>query len=575
MENVPATTSTVQAMPMAASAPTTPLGIMQNNVSSQPILKQVMFLVAIAASIALGGYVFMWSQTPNYQVLFPDMQAKESSEVIAILQQSNINYKLDPVSGVLLVPSSEVQGLRMRLAAEGYPRSSGQGMAMLNEEQGFGTSQFIERARYQRALEEELARSISQLQNVRSARVHLATPKQSVFVRDRKPPTASVVVNLYSGRNLQDDQVAAISHMVASSVPNMNSDNVSIVDQRGRLLTRKNADDSVGMSDSQFKYSQKLERLYIERIEDILTPIVGMGGVRAQVVAEIDFTVTEQTHESYNPDMAALRSEQVQEEQRVGVSGSLGVPGALTNQPPGGGIAPEVVEPQVDADGNPIARTEQPGSSSKRSTRNFELDRTISHTRVAPGSVRKLSVAVLVDERRSVDAEGNVISTALSEAEMTRINALIKDAIGFSSARGDTLNVVNAPFVAPPEAEPLPELPIWQQPWVFDVAKQVLGGLLVLYLVFGVIRPAFRDLNKVPASEDPNSPEAAALAKAGGQSGDGESGSEGGLQSADDIAKLTTGNEGLEKELDNVRALVQQDPALVAQVVKNWTQEDS
>jgi flagellar M-ring protein FliF len=562
-------------MPMAASAPTTPLGIMQNNVSSQPILKQVMFLVAIAASIALGGYVFMWSQTPNYQVLFPDMQAKESSEVIAILQQSNINYKLDPVSGVLLVPSSEVQGLRMRLAAEGYPRSSGQGMAMLNEEQGFGTSQFIERARYQRALEEELARSISQLQNVRSARVHLATPKQSVFVRDRKPPTASVVVNLYSGRNLQDDQVAAISHMVASSVPNMNSDNVSIVDQRGRLLTRKNADDSVGMSDSQFKYSQKLERLYIERIEDILTPIVGMGGVRAQVVAEIDFTVTEQTHESYNPDMAALRSEQVQEEQRVGVSGSLGVPGALTNQPPGGGIAPEVVEPQVDADGNPIARTEQPGSSSKRSTRNFELDRTISHTRVAPGSVRKLSVAVLVDERRSVDAEGNVISTALSEAEMTRINALIKDAIGFSSARGDTLNVVNAPFVAPPEAEPLPELPIWQQPWVFDVAKQVLGGLLVLYLVFGVIRPAFRDLNKVPASEDPNSPEAAALAKAGGQSGDGESGAEGGLQSADDIAKLTTGNEGLEKELDNVRALVQQDPALVAQVVKNWTQEDS
>jgi flagellar M-ring protein FliF len=575
MENVPATTSTVQAMPMAASAPTTPLGIMQNNVSSQPILKQVMFLVAIAASIALGGYVFMWSQTPNYQVLFPDMQAKESSEVIAILQQSNINYKLDPVSGVLLVPSSEVQGLRMRLAAEGYPRSSGQGMAMLNEEQGFGTSQFIERARYQRALEEELARSISQLQNVRSARVHLATPKQSVFVRDRKPPTASVVVNLYSGRNLQDDQVAAISHMVASSVPNMNSDNVSIVDQRGRLLTRKNADDSVGMSDSQFKYSQKLERLYIERIEDILTPIVGMGGVRAQVVAEIDFTVTEQTHESYNPDMAALRSEQVQEEQRVGVSGSLGVPGALTNQPPGGGIAPEVVEPQVDADGNPIARTEQPGSSSKRSTRNFELDRTISHTRVAPGSVRKLSVAVLVDERRSVDAEGNVISTALSEAEMTRINALIKDAIGFSSARGDTLNVVNAPFVAPPEAEPLPELPIWQQPWVFDVAKQVLGGLLVLYLVFGVIRPAFRDLNKVPASEDPNSPEASALAKSGGQSGDGESGSEGGLQSADDIAKLTTGNEGLEKELDNVRALVQQDPALVAQVVKNWTQEDS
>lgn len=571
MENVPATTTPVQAMPMAAS-PTTPLGVMQSNVSRQPIMKQLAFLFAIAASIALGGYVFMWSQTPNYQVLFPDMQAKESSEVIAILQQSNIDYRLEPATGVLLVPASQVQGLRLRLASEGYPRSSGQGMAMLNNEQGFGTSQFIERARYQKALEEELARSISQLQNVRSARVHLATPKQSVFVRDRKPSTASVVVNLYAGRNLEQGQVAAISHMVASSVPNMNSEHVSIVDQRGRLLTRKNADSSVAMSDSQFQYSQKLERLYINRIEDILTPIVGMGGVRAQVVADIDFTMTEQTHESYNPDMAALRSEQVQEEQRVGVSGPLGVPGALTNQPPGGGVAPEVVEqPAVGEDGQVVTRTEQPGSSSKRSTRNFELDRTISHTRVAPGSVRKLSVAVLVDERRSVDAEGNVVSTPLSEAEMTRINALIKDAIGFNTARGDTLNVVNAPFVAPPEAEPLPEAPIWQQAWVLDLAKQGLGALLVLYLVFGVIRPAFKDLNKVPSNNDPNSPEATAALAEGAEAA---AGAEGGVQSDDEIAKLTTGNEGLEGELDNVRALVQQDPALVAQVVKNWTQDE-
>ncbi len=571
MENVPATSNPIQAMPVGA-APSTPLGVMQSNVSRQPIMKQLMFLVAIAASIAIGGYVLMWSQTPNYQVLFPDMQAKESSEVIAILQQSNIDYKLEPATGVLLVPASKVQGLRLRLASEGYPRSSGQGMAMLNNEQGFGTSQFIERARYQRALEEELARSISQLQNVRSARVHLATPKQSVFVRDRKSPTASVVVNLYAGRNLEQGQVAAITHMVASSVANMNSDNVNIVDQRGRLLTRQSADKGVAMSDSQFQYSQKLEHLYIQRIESILTPMVGMGGVRAQVVADVDFTVTEQTHESYNPDMAALRSEQVQEDQRVGVSGPLGVPGALSNQPPGGGVAPEVVETNVTEDGQTTTRREQPGSSSKRSTRNFELDRTISHTRVAPGSVRKLSVAVLVDERRSVDEEGNVVSTPLSEAEMTRINALIKDAIGFNSARGDTLNVVNAPFVAPPEAEPLPEQPIWQQAWVWDVAKQVLGGLLVLFLVFGVIRPAFKDLNKVSVDPNQTSPEAAAALAASGEGG-GEAAAAGG-QSADEIAKLTTGNEGMENELANVRALVQQDPALVAQVVKNWTQDE-
>jgi len=574
MENVPVTANQAQAAQMAA-APNTPLGVMQSNVSRQPISKQLAFLFAIAASIALGGYVLMWSQTPNYQVLFPDMQAKESSEVIAILQQSNIDYKLDPATGILLVPASEVQGLRMRLAAEGYPRSSGQGMAMLNNEQGFGTSQFIERARYQRALEEELARSISQLQNVRSARVHLATPKQSVFVRDRKAPTASVVVNMYAGRSLEQGQVAAITHMVASSVPDMANDNVSIVDQRGRLLTRKDANESVAMSDSQFQYTQKMERLYIQRIEDILSPIVGMDGVRAQVVADVDFTVTEQTHESYNPDMAALRSEQVQEEQLIGASGPLGVPGALSNQPPGGAIAPEVVETQAtDADGQPIARPEQPGSSSKRSTRNFELDRTISHTRVAPGSVRKLSVAVLVDERRSVDAEGNVTSTPLTEAEMTRINALIKDAIGFDTARGDTLNVVNAPFMVPAEAEPLPEIPIWEQAWVWDIAKQSLGALLVLFLVFGVIRPAFKDLNKLPASEDPNSPEAQAAAAAAAEGGTAALPGGEGVQGADDIAKLTTGNEGMEEQLANVRALVQQDPALVAQVVKTWTEDD-
>jgi flagellar M-ring protein FliF len=563
MENVPATTNPAAGMPITptpAAMPTTPLGVMQTNVSRQPIMKQVMFLVAIAASIAIGGYVFMWSQTPNYQVLFSGMEPKESSEVVAILQQSNVQYKLDPTTGALMVPASEVQSLRLKLAAEGLPRSSSRGMDILSEDQGFGTSQFIERARYQKALEEELAHSISQLQNVRSARVHLATPKQSVFVRDRKPSTASVVVNLYAGRQLKQGQVAAITHMVASSVPNMDSSNVSIVDQRGRLLTKQQGDDSVELTDNQFQYSQKLEKLYISRIEDILTPMVGMGGVRAQVVADVDFTVTEQTHESYNPDMAALRSEQVQEENRVGVNGAMGVPGALTNQPPGGGVAPEVIV----GDGVEQAAAQQPGSSSKRSTRNFELDRTISHTRVAPGSIRKLSVAVLVDERRSVDAEGNVVSSPLSESEMLRINALIKEAIGFNEARGDTLNVVNAAFVVPPEAEPLPEPPIWQQAWVWDIAKQVLGGLLVLFLIFGVIRPAFKDLNKVPV--DGNNPQAG-----GGVDGmSAEQALTGGGDAADEIAKITTGTEEMEGTIENVRSLVQQDPALVAQVVKNW-----
>lgn len=565
MENVPATNASM-------AMPTTPLGAMQSNVSRQPVMKQIGFLLAIAASIALGGYVLMWSQTPSYQVLFSGMQAKESSEVVAVLQQSNVDYKLDPTSGAVLVPASELQSLRLRLAAQGLPRSSAQGMEMLNQDQGFGTSQFVERARYQRAMEEELSRSIAEMYNVRTARVHLATPKQSVFIRDRKPPTASVVVNLYAGRTLERGQVEAITHMVASSVPNMTSSNVTVVDQKGRLLTNSDRDLGIEMSDTQLQYTQKLEQAYIRRIEDILSPIVGMDGVRAQVVAEVDFTVVEQTNESYNPDSSVIRSEQLQEEQRIGVAGALGVPGALSNQPPGGGFAPEVA---TNEEGVAVQRP-TPGSTSKNTTRNFEVDRTISHTRVAPGSVRKLSVAVLVDERRTVGDDGTVVSTPLTEGEMTRMNALIMDAIGFNKARGDSLNIVNAPFVVPAVAEALPEPPIWEQPWVWTLAKQVLGALLVLFLVFGVIRPAFRDLNTVPES----------IANAAGAGGAGGAAGADGMTpeqalaagSADGTAgleKITTGSEGVEASIENVRSLAQQDPALVAQVVKNWTESES
>jgi flagellar M-ring protein FliF len=293
-----------------------------------------------------------------------------------------------------------------------------------------------------------------------------------------------------------------------------------------------------------------------------LSPIVGLGGVRAQVVAEIDFTVTEQTQERYNPDLAAIRSEQTQEDSRIGSGVVGGVPGALSNQPPGGGVAPEQVTADTDLAAGE-ATSQKSGRSSKSSTRNFELDRTISHTRLAPGSIRRLSVAVLVNERQTTDAEGKSVSTALTESEMTRINALVMDAIGFSKARGDSLNVVNAPFVVPAAAEPLPALPIWEQAWVWDLVKQALGGLLVLFLVFGVIRPAFKDMNKVPANE--NDVAAGEMSADQAVSADGSNA----------IAQLTTASEDMEEQMTNVRSLIQQDPALVAQVVKNWTAGDA
>ena len=390
------------------------------------------------------------------------------------------------------------------------------------------------------------------------------------FVRERKPPTASVVLNMYAGRTLERGHIAAITHMVAASVPNMKSSDVTVVDQRGNLLSQPERNSSMALSDTQLEFTQKLEQLYISRIEDILTPIVGMNGVRAQVVADVDFTVTEQTQESYNPDLAALRSEQLAEEERVGGLGPMGVPGALTNQPPGGGVAPEqAVQENVGEDGEVVTNTVTLGSSTKRSTRNFELDRTISHSRLAPGSIRKLSVAVLVDEPATTDAEGNMVSTPLNDAQMARINTLVMDAIGFNMARGDSLNVVSAPFVTPVEAEPLPSIPLWEQPWFWEVGKQVLGALVVLFLIFGLIRPAFRDLNKSPDKQ---------LANQTGENAEGMSAEQvlaASSKNGEDIAKLTTGSERVEQHLTNIRSLVQQDPALVAQVVKNWAASDA
>ncbi|MEX1200542.1 MAG: flagellar basal-body MS-ring/collar protein FliF [Methylophaga sp.] len=554
MENAPAST--------ARPTSNTPLSIMQGNMARQPAVKQIIFLLAIAASIALGGYILMWSQTPAYQVLFSGMQPQESAEVVETLNQMGVSYKLEQSSGAIMVPAADLQSLRLKLAAEGLPRSTAQGMEMLNQEQGFGTSQFIEQARYQRAMEQELARSVSELQNVRSARVHLAIPKQSVFVRDRRPPTASVVVNLYAGRSLERGHIAAVTHMVASSVPNMNSSDVTVVDQRGNLLSQPERDANIALSDSQLEYTQKLEQRYIRRIEDILAPMVGLQGVRAQVVADVDFTMTEQTAESYNPDLAAIRSEQLSEDERVGGVGAGGVPGALANQPPGGGVAPEQVVDEA-AEGEAVAPAVIPGSNSSRTIRNYELDRTISHSRLAPGDIRKLNVAVLIDE--PVNAAGE--ATPMSEVQMNRINSLVRDAVGFNEARGDSLNVVSAPFKAPIEAEPLPAVPIWEQAWAWDLGKQILGALVVLFLIFGVLRPAFKDLNKTPAGlpNQAGSDEAAEQARqAIAASANNE-----------DIAKLTAGSDRMEAHMNNVRSLVQQDPALVAQVVKNWTASDA
>ncbi|MFK8069172.1 MAG: flagellar basal-body MS-ring/collar protein FliF [Gammaproteobacteria bacterium] len=542
------------------------------------ILRQAGLLIGIAASVALGVAVVMWSQSPNYSLLFGNLSDRDANAAIEALQGSGIEYKVDSASGGILIPTSKLHEARMKLAAQGLPKSSSMGFEMLQDEQGFGTSQFIEKARYQRALEAELSRSISNITNVRGARVHLAIPKDSVFTRDKKASSASVVLDLYAGRRLEDGQIAAIAHMVSASVPSLNTSDVTVVDQSGRLLTRAGASE-MAVSAERFDYARRVEETYVKRIENILQPIVGLDDVRAQVTADLDFTMTEQTSETFNPDLPAIRSEQTSEEQRTGGGGlAAGVPGALTNQPPGTGEVPEVAN--AEGDGAEKSASEQQ-QLRKKETRNYELDKTISHTQKAVGTLEKLSVAVVLNNPSSVDDAGKVTQTPYSAEEIEGFTKLIKDAVGFNVTRGDTVSVIARDFFVALPSEPLPEQAIWEQPWVWDVGKQALGGLFVLYLLFGVLRPTIKSMmSKSEAAAaaaleyDKNyvmlGPDGQPLVDADGKPlRQVQDNTVGDTTVSVPIAELGKGS-SYETSLASVREYVKDEPKMAAQVVKNW-----
>jgi len=529
--------------------------------SGLPALRQLGLMAGLAASVALGVAVVLWSQTPNYSLLYGSLSAKDSSDVVQALQQAKIPYKVDETNGAVLVPSTEVHEARMKLASGGLPKGMGNGFELLDKEQQLGTSQFIEQARYQHALEIELARSISELDNVRNARVHLAIPKRSVFVRRNDKPTASVVLDVYPGRELERGQVAAVVHLVASSVPNLSPDSITVVDQTGRLLTTEASDRGMALSSSQFEYTRRVEQSYAKRVEDLLTPVMGVGRVRAQVVADLDFTSVEKTRESYDPDLPALRSEQVVKEQSGSNSaGGGGVPGALSNEPPPAGTTNPAAAPG-DANNNAGAAKGHNGSSTVRTVRNFELDKTVSHTRVPAGKLRKLSVAVVVDDKQKVGDDGTVQRTPLSAKEIASLTSLVKDAVGFDARRGDTINVINTAFVQPQAPQALPEPPIWQRPWAQDLARQAAGGLAVLLLVFFVLRPVMRSLTEKGAALPAPMPVGA------GMEGDQLS------LSGQGQGQLPPPNR-YEDQLAVAKTMATQDPGRVAQVVKTWVGND-
>jgi len=465
----------------------------------------------------------------------------------------------------------------MKIAGAQIPSGEQAGFELLDKDQGFGVSQFMEAALHRRSLEGELARSIMTIQGVRQARVHLGIPRATGFVRDQRAPTASVTVTLASGQSLGEGQVRAIMNLVAGAVPELTADHVAVVDQTGRLLSGQDDDKSLADADRQLRYTKQIESSLQDKIRNILLPAVGTGRLTAEVAADVDFTWVEETEELFNPDLPALRSEQTMTEQRVGDALDGGVPGALSNQPPAVSSAPETLAAATAAAANnaaaaangaaaPAAPAQPPHRSRSEATRNYELDRTISHTRHQVGRISRLTVAVVVDDQPGAAAEnGQVTYTPWKAEDLERLSALVKNAIGYNAARGDTVTVVNSPFRE--ERAEVPEaVPFYAQTWFVDLVKQVLGALLLLALLLGLLRPLFKSLSKAGASL----PAEQALARlaaphAGGHVYDDMNG----------MRRMLPGSGApYDTQLQAVRGLVADNPARVAQVVKHWVSKD-
>ena len=544
---------------MADIVPTPARGI-----ADIPGLKQVGLLAGVAAAVAAAVWLVLWSQGQNYTVLYGQLSERESGQVMDALTAAGIEFKLNP-SGAVSVPESKVQEARIRLASQGLPQSDSMGIEMIQKESALGSSSMMETARYQSVLETELARTIIKVQGVQSARVHLALPKPTVFLRDARKATASVMLQLYPGRRLEPGQVAAIVHLVASSVPELAASDVTLVDQAGTLLNSPDENAEQAASTRQFEYTRKLEESYQRRILELLEPMVGPGRVKATVTADMDFTVTEETLENYDPAKTAVRSEQTSTEQRKGGGDAEGIPGALSNQPPGTSGTP-VIAGATPTPGNPgsaqsAAASSGPSSSAQRSTRNFEVDRTLSYVKKPVGVLKRLNIGVVLDDWQKTDADGKVTSSPMSDTDIKRFTQLVRESIGLKDDRGDQLNVLNQAFKNNAPIGPVDGPPLWETPWITQLAKQIVGAGLVLLVAFLVLRPLMKSLTKSGPRLN------AAAGGAGDVEGDRVSLSgKGGA-----AIKLAP---SFEQQIAAARTLVGQDPRRAAQVVKDWVAAD-
>lgn len=544
---------------------------------------RVPIIVAAAAVVAIVIAMVLWAKQPDYRVLYNNLSNEDGGAIVTQLTQMNVPYKFDDQGGALLVPAAQVHELRLRLASQGLPKGGAVGFELLDKEK-FGISQFSEQVNYQRALEGELARTIETLGPVKGARVHLAMPKPSLFVREQKSPSASVTLALQPGRALDEGQINAVVHMVSSSVAGMPPGNVTVVDQAGRLLTQN---DPTGrdLNDTQLKYASDVEARFQQRIEAILGPIVGNGNVHAQVTAQIDFNAREQTDEQYkpnsSPDQQAIRSRQSSNSEQLGGQYPGGVPGALSNQPAPANAGP-ITTPNTAADANATnaatnaaanaatssAQKVVPSNTRADNTTNYEVNRTIMHTKMNVGEVQRLSVAVVVNYR--TDAAGKPI--ALNDAQIKQIENLTREAMGFSEQRGDSLNVVNSPFTENNDLGA--DLPFWKQPAFIDQMLEAGRWLVVMIVAYILYRKLIRPQLRRKAEQEKAAVEAAALAAAARGNDEDEDLSV--KLSKDELDQERKSQHRMSAEVmsQRIREMSENDPRVVALVIRQWMKEE-
>jgi len=541
------------------------IGGLRERFNEMPAGRKMLAMVMIAVIVAALVGSLLWSREPAYRILFTNLPDKDGGAVVQSLEQLKIPFKLD--AGTISVPADKIYDIRLKLAAQGLPKAANTGFELIDN-QKFGVSQFAEQVNYQRAIEGELVRSIESISSVEKARVHLATPKQTVFLRDQQKPSASIVLTLHPGRTLDGGQIAGIIHLVSSSIPGLPVSNVTVVDQDGNLLSRSADLMNKGSLDQrQLQYVNLVERGFVERLETILAPIVGKGNVRAEVTAQIDFSEVEQTSETFKPNSppnaAAIRSQQSLEQSgRSSEDAAMGVPGALSNQPPGAATAP-ITAPVASA-ASAVAST---GTTNlrKEGTTNFEVDKTIQHVRQSVGNVKRLSAAVVLNYKAGKDKDGKLSYVPFTPAEMTQINNLVREAIGFNKERGDSVNVVNAAFA---ESIPLEEKPLQDRALSYvqnngtDVLKAFVILVAVFYLLFFIVRPLMKDITR--SREEARTMELDLGEMPMGEHFTADSGSK--SDSEEDQQKMSA----FADLLQQAKELAKNDPRMVATILREW-----